>query len=145
MLNYHVKSLVITENTVHISADIYSLKQSQNNITRFFYNPHPNPSSEKPLLSLRTIFSFLSLNRVEITGNLFLVATTFGDHSLHHLLPTVDHSKLKYVYPVFLETCKEFNIPFSFLSQWDMVCGKYLQLANNKPNDSPPGFKSKTS
>lgn len=84
-------------------------------------------------------------DRVEITGNLFLVATTFGDHSLHHLLPTVDHSKLKYVYPVFLETCKEFNIPFSFLSQWDMVCGKYLQLANNKPNDSPPGFKSKTS
>ncbi|XP_037796553.1 cytochrome b5-related protein-like [Penaeus monodon] len=84
-------------------------------------------------------------DRVEVTGNLFLVATVFGDHSLHHLLPTVDHSKLKYVYPVFLETCKEFNMPFSLKSQWEMVCGKYLQLANNKPNKCSPSYKSKTS
>ncbi len=31
--------------------------------------------------------------------SLFLVATTFGDHLLHHLFPTVDHSKLGLLYP----------------------------------------------
>lgn len=82
-------------------------------------------------------------DRMEVTGNLFLVSTTFGDHSLHHLLPTVDHSKLEYLYPAFFETCKEFNIPFQFVRQWELVCGKYLQLANVTPNTRSPGYKEK--
>ncbi|XP_047492197.1 cytochrome b5-related protein-like [Penaeus chinensis] len=82
-------------------------------------------------------------DRVEVTGNLFLVSTTFGDHSLHHLLPTVDHSKLKYLYPAFFETCKEFNVPFQLVRQWELVCGKYLQLANITPNERSPGYKAK--
>lgn len=140
MLRYHDKLLVITEDGVYITVDIYSQNQSQNNIPRFSKIILPDA------VAISTYyFSFLSLNRVEVTGNLFLVATVFGDHSLHHLLPTVDHSKLKYVYPVFLETCKEFNMPFSLKSQWEMVCGKYLQLANNKPNKCSPSYKSKTS
>ncbi|KAK7080234.1 hypothetical protein SK128_017051, partial [Halocaridina rubra] len=82
-------------------------------------------------------------DRNEITGNLFLVSTTFGDHTLHHLLPTVDHSKLDALYPAFFETCEEFNIPFEFLSSWDLLKGKYRQLANNTPNTSQPGYKAK--
>ncbi|KAK7086140.1 Cyt-b5-rp, partial [Halocaridina rubra] len=80
---------------------------------------------------------------IEIKGNLFLVSTTFGDHSLHHLLPTVDHSKLELLYPAFFETCEEFNIPFEFLSNWDLFKGKYLQLANKTPNTAQPGYKVK--
>ncbi|KAK7051136.1 hypothetical protein SK128_015235 [Halocaridina rubra] len=83
-------------------------------------------------------------DRAEITGNLFLVATTFGDHTLHHLLPTVDHSKLHYCYDALFATCKEFDIPFHFVSQWELFKGKYLCLASNKPNMNPPGFKRKT-
>ncbi|XP_068219377.1 cytochrome b5-related protein-like isoform X2 [Palaemon carinicauda] len=82
-------------------------------------------------------------DRIEVKGNLFLVATTFGDHSLHHLLPTVDHSKLDALYPAFFETCHEFNIPFEFLSQWELARGTYQQLARNKPNPNPPGYKDK--
>lgn len=81
-------------------------------------------------------------DRVEVTGNLFLVSTTFGDHALHHLLPTVDHSKLNYLYPVLLETCKEFGIPFRFMRQWDLFIGKYRQLANITPNVIPAGYRN---
>lgn len=81
--------------------------------------------------------------RGEVSGNLFLVMILFGDHTLHHLLPTVDHSKLPLVYPAFLETCQQFNIPFKFVSALEMVKGKYLQVANNKPNSQPPGYKHK--
>ncbi|XP_069167234.1 cytochrome b5-related protein isoform X2 [Procambarus clarkii] len=80
-------------------------------------------------------------DRVEVTGNLFLVSIAFGDHSLHHLLPTVDHSKLPYLYPAFLETCKEFGIPFKLVRQWDLFIGRYQQLANITPNPNPPGYK----
>lgn len=82
-------------------------------------------------------------DRVEIIGNLFFVAVTFGDHSLHHLLPAVDHSKLNSLYPAFFETCEEFNIPFEFRSWWGIVLGTYRQLANITPNTSPPGYKNK--
>lgn len=84
-------------------------------------------------------------DRMEVTGNLLMVLTTFGDHTLHHLLPTVDHSKLNSLYPVFLETCKEFNVPFSFMSWRSLFTGRYLQMANITPNPNHPGYKAKVS
>ncbi|XP_063870716.1 cytochrome b5-related protein-like [Scylla paramamosain] len=84
-------------------------------------------------------------DRMEVTGNLLMVLTTFGEHTLHHLLPTVDHSKLNSLYPVFLETCKEFNIPFSFMNWPTLFAGKYLQMANITPNSNYPGYKVKVS
>ena len=59
------------------------------------------------------IFQILSVARFETVYNsLFLTSTTFGNHALHHLLPTVDHSKLPLVWPTYVETCKEFGIDF---------------------------------
>ena len=72
-------------------------------------------------------------DRKDVTGNLFLVVTMFGDHTLHHLFPTVDHSKLKHLYPVFLETCKQFNIDFELYTIPSLALGKYQQLARNQP------------
>ena len=59
-------------------------------------------------------------------------------HTIHHLFPTVDHSRLKSIYPIFLDTCKEFAAKdpsfsgynsFGFMELWrsvirrhDMVC-----------------------
>merc|ERR1712029_335839 len=40
----------------------------------------------------------------------WLKMTSFGDHQLHHLFPTVDHSKLHHLYPVLEQTCREFNV-----------------------------------
>jgi hypothetical protein len=51
----------------------------------------------------------------EILAN-WLSLTCFGflnDHTLHHLFPTVDHSKHKLLRKVFEETCKEFHIPYT--------------------------------
>lgn len=46
-------------------------------------------------------------------NNLFLATTSFGNHALHHLFPTVDHSKLPLLLPTYIETCKEFGIVFN--------------------------------
>ncbi|CAL4062179.1 unnamed protein product [Meganyctiphanes norvegica] len=81
-------------------------------------------------------------DRVEVTGNLFLVCTTFGDHTLHHMFPTVDHSKLPYLYPVFFKTCQEFGIPFAFQKHTDMHMGFYRQVINRSPNKDDPGYKN---
>ena len=47
-----------------------------------------------------------SVRDVKKSQSLFLSATTFGNHVLHHLFPTVDHSKLDLLWPPFSETWK---------------------------------------
>jgi hypothetical protein len=60
------------------------------------------------------IFQVIAVVRVEeIDRNLLLTSTTFGNHILHHLLPSVDHSKLPLVREVFLQTCREHQIDFN--------------------------------
>jgi hypothetical protein len=59
------------------------------------------------------IFQVIAVVRCdEIDQNLLLASTTFGNHILHHLLPSVDHSKLPLVSEVFIQTCREFQINF---------------------------------
>lgn len=72
-------------------------------------------------------------DRKDITGSHFLVLTNFGDHALHHLFPTIDHGQLEHLYPVFLETCQEFGIEWTMMTQMDLVKGQYMQLARVKP------------
>ncbi|XP_045619074.1 cytochrome b5-related protein-like [Procambarus clarkii] len=76
-------------------------------------------------------------DRVEVNSNLLLVAVSYGHHTLHHLLPAVDHSKLVYFYPDLYATCKEFGVKFNLVSCWYMILGKYLQLANTRPSLIP--------
>ncbi|KAK5641844.1 hypothetical protein RI129_010391 [Pyrocoelia pectoralis] len=78
-------------------------------------------------------------DRHEITHNAFLVLTNFGDHALHHLFPTLDHSTLNYLYPIFKKTLKEFNLEHNVKSQIDMVFGQFQQLKRETPNTVPPG------
>ena len=35
----------------------------------------------------------------------WLKVSTFGDHQLHHLFPTIDHSKLPFLCPIFEKVC----------------------------------------
>ena len=65
----------------------------------------------------------------------------FGDHTLHHLFPTVDHSKLPLLYGVFHETCEQFHIPYRLMSQKELIWGKFAQLARIEPNENPSGYK----
>ncbi|KAL1140757.1 hypothetical protein AAG570_000687 [Ranatra chinensis] len=71
-------------------------------------------------------------DRLEIKGILPLVITLFGDHSLHHLFPTLDHCHLVELYPILEDTCKEFGYDFKFTTISDLVQGQFLQLARNK-------------
>ena len=69
---------------------------------------------------------------VEKSPSLFLVATSFGNHLLHHLFPTVDHSKLDLLWPSLIETCREFGFDYQYLSQGNMFVGLHRQIAREK-------------
>jgi fatty acid desaturase len=77
-------------------------------------------------------------DRHDVTGRLWLVATMFGDHTLHHLFPTVDHAYLPMLYPVLKQTCADFGVPFEQSDIISMAIGKYRQLARNVCNTTAP-------
>jgi fatty acid desaturase len=41
-------------------------------------------------------------------------------HCLHHLFPTIDHSRLREVEPIFQKTCSEFGIEVKRHNFWDL-------------------------
>ncbi|KAJ3416324.1 Cytochrome b5- protein [Chytridiales sp. JEL 0842] len=49
-------------------------------------------------------------DKVEPRSSFAASVSTFSDHQLHHLLPTVDHGDLDLMYPVFEKVCQEFGI-----------------------------------
>lgn len=63
----------------------------------------------------------------------FLVLTSFGSHTLHHLLPTVDHHYLPLAAPALLQTCEEFGIKNDQWTIWELVKGQFRQLSRNQP------------
>ena len=54
-------------------------------------------------------------NDVDKSFSTLIRYSTLGDHLLHHLFPTVDHSKLHHLYPAFWQTCKEFGVTYKYL------------------------------
>lgn len=78
------------------------------------------------------------MDRKDITGSHFLVITNFGDHSLHHLFPTLDHGILEFLYPTFLKTCAEFGVDWKLTSQIELVKGQFKQLVKTEPKSEPP-------
>lgn len=63
----------------------------------------------------------------------FLVLTNFGQHHLHHLLPTVDHTYLPLCIDALEKTCKEFGISTEKFTQWELVKGQFQQLLRREP------------
>ncbi|KAL1494198.1 hypothetical protein ABEB36_009832 [Hypothenemus hampei] len=95
---------------------------------------HDGDSSRNPELDWGIFQLVAVMDRKDITGSHFLVLTNFGDHALHHLFPTIDHGLLEHLYPVFLETCKEFDLEWRLESQIELVKGQYMQLARMNCN-----------
>ena len=52
-----------------------------------------------------------------------LQLVTFGHHILHHYFPTVDTSKLEYLYPALYETCEEMGETYPFHSVPHLIQG----------------------
>ncbi|XP_058057078.1 cytochrome b5-related protein-like [Anopheles bellator] len=69
------------------------------------------------------------IDRSDTKGSLFMVLTTFGDHCLHHLFPTLDHGILPQLYPVFFETCHEFETVYREMPWLQQIIGQHKQLA----------------
>ena len=68
-------------------------------------------------------------------SNLLLLSTTFGNHLLHHLFPTIDHSKLAALYPALRETLEEEGEIYEFKGAADMVLGMHKQIVRTTPLD----------
>ncbi|XP_011883430.1 PREDICTED: cytochrome b5-related protein-like [Vollenhovia emeryi] len=68
-------------------------------------------------------------DREVIDDSIFLALTNFGSHTLHHLLPSVDHYYLQLCVPAFLQTCEEFRVSSDKWTQWELIKGQFRQLA----------------
>jgi fluoride ion exporter CrcB/FEX len=82
--------------------------------------------------SRSTDFGLVQLDAVRdrrgVNENLLLVSVSFGAHALHHCFPTIDHSRLPLLVPVFLRTCREFGYAWQLKSAYAMASGKFTQL-----------------
>ncbi|KAJ3332225.1 Cytochrome b5- protein, partial [Gonapodya sp. JEL0774] len=77
-------------------------------------------------------------DRADVYNNgLIPVITTFGDHTLHHLFPTVDHAYHAYLYKELAETCREFGVRFEFTNYRDMITGFYRSLWRTYRTEHP--------
>ena len=73
-------------------------------------------------------------NRRDVDGNFFLTMIMFGEHALHHLFPTIDHSQLYKLDQVLEETCREFKLDFKPFVAKKLFLGMFQQLARNYTN-----------
>ncbi|XP_060801857.1 cytochrome b5-related protein [Amyelois transitella] len=80
------------------------------------------PKSETPDWGLHQVEALL--DRKDINGNTFAVMTFFGEHTLHHMFPTLDHGILKYLKPIFLEHCEKYQANYKVSTQFQMVIGQ---------------------
>lgn len=72
------------------------------------------------------------IDRQEIRGNTFLNLANFGDHSLHHLFPALDHGILQELYDVFFETLLEFEAECLCYSWFETIKGQFQQLSRTE-------------
>jgi hypothetical protein len=73
-----------------------------------------------------------TVDRIEPNSNLFMSLTFFGDHSLHHLFPVLDHALLPFLEKEFLETCMEFQIELRKFTFFESVVEQFKQLARTE-------------
>lgn len=72
------------------------------------------------------------IDRKDAKQNQFMVLTHFGEHTLHHLFPTLDHGLLPQLNDIFLDTCKEFSVEMREYPWFELIKGQFQQLARTK-------------
>ncbi|VVC31441.1 Cytochrome b5-like heme/steroid binding domain,Fatty acid desaturase domain [Cinara cedri] len=70
-------------------------------------------------------------------NNIFFQLVTFGDHTLHHLFPSLDQSLIPLVQNIFEDTCKEFGMDVSQKSVMSIMHGQFKQLVRLTPRHKP--------
>ena len=124
----------------HITTDSYH--SSNNKEKNEHENEHDAKANIKPLLTPTLDWGELQLlatrDRHIINNTTFVVSFTYGEHILHHLFPTIDHSKLHYLQEALEETCEECGIDTDhmYLSQQALMKGLWTQAARTEPKAS---------
>lgn len=70
-----------------------------------------------------------TVDRVEGSKTQFMILTLFGEHTLHHLFPTLDQALLPQLHDILLETCKEFDVEFRRFTWGKLFIGQFKELA----------------
>ncbi|XP_073821724.1 cytochrome b5-related protein-like isoform X2 [Musca autumnalis] len=78
------------------------------------------------------------IDRGDIKNSQFMCVTHFGEHTLHHLFPTLDHGLLPQLYPVFLKTLIEFKSELREITFLDHIIGQNQQLLRTEANPIAP-------
>lgn len=73
------------------------------------------------------------IDRNDTKASHFVTLVTFGQHTLHHMFPTLDHGLLPQINNVFIETCKEFEVELREYPWWPLIKGQFQQLLRTKP------------
>lgn len=74
-----------------------------------------------------------TIERSPANVNLFVSLTNFGDHMLHHMFPSLDHSLLRHLRETLAETCTDFQEEFRKCSVWEALTGQFQQLGRIEP------------
>lgn len=83
------------------------------------------------------------MDREDIKGSSFLVLTHFGEHALHHLFPTLDHSLLPQLHEIFYATIEEFEYEVRECSWFEHIIGQHRQLVRESTNTTVRGEKKR--
>jgi hypothetical protein len=94
--------------------------------------------SEKYNFICHTVYRLCQLDATrdragEYRKNTWVILVTFGEHCLHHLFPTVCHSKLHHIKPALEQTLRDFSEEFPPMFQWELYLGCFQQLARTEP------------
>lgn len=96
-------------------------------------HPKPNEIQDFGLFQLETGGDRIELYAPKTDLMLPVILSTFAEHTLHHLFPSVDHAYHRHLYPVFAQTCNEFGVRFEFVSQVEAIKGFFRELKRTKP------------
>lgn len=73
-----------------------------------------------------------TVDRIEGGKTQFMILTLFGEHTLHHLFPTLDQALLPQLHDILYATCKEFELEFRKFSWYKLFKGQFKELARTE-------------
>lgn len=73
-----------------------------------------------------------TFDRTDSLDNHFFALTTFGQHILHHMFPTLDHALLPQLRETLFDTCKEFEAELCIYPWYKLFIGQFKQLTRTR-------------
>jgi len=71
-------------------------------------------------------------DRFESNMNHWTVLSSYGEHIVHHLFPSLDHALLPQLKETLIETCKEFKLELREIHLLNAIIGQYKQSCRSE-------------